>query len=104
MACSTCDGYEFVPDPTDPEGAKLDCPDCRAIDERPLVWCPIHSDRVQLDGSCRKCRVEAANAEDAITLRGRAAAAVATAETTRDRQIARDLVVRARLAAEAVAA
>lgn len=59
MACSTCDGYEFVPNPDDPDGLKLDCPDCRAIDPRPLQWCPVHSTRVQLDGSCARCKGEA---------------------------------------------
>ena len=59
MACSTCDGYEFVPDPADPSGEKIDCPDCRAIDPRPKQWCPVHSTRVQLDGSCMRCRGEA---------------------------------------------
>jgi len=80
MACSTCDDYEFVPNPADPTGEKLDCPDCRAIDERPLAWCPFHSVRVELDGRCRKCIVEASNAEMVIragSLRTRAAAAAA---------------------------
>ena len=107
MACSTCDGYEFVPNPDDPDGLKIDCPDCRAIDTRPKVWCPQHSTRVELDGTCRKCRVEAANAEDILlarTLRSRAAAAAATAKTPSERRLARDLVARARLASEAVAA
>lgn len=62
MACSTCDGYEFVPDPDDPDGEKIDCPDCRAVDPRPKVWCPVHSTRVQLDGTCLRCRNEAMTA------------------------------------------
>lgn len=66
MACSTCDGYEFVPNPEDPAGEKLDCPDCRLVDERPKVWCPVHSVRVELDGSCRRCAAEAARAVAAI--------------------------------------
>lgn len=106
-ACSTCDGYEFVPDPEDPDGAKIDCPDCRAIDARPLVWCPQHSIRVELDGTCRKCRVEAANAEEIIlarALRTRAAEAAATARTPSERRRARELVARARIAGQAVAA
>ena len=57
--CSTCDGYEFVPNPDDPDGEKLDCPDCRAIDARPLRWCPVHSTRVEMDGTCLRCRGEA---------------------------------------------
>ena len=111
MSCSTCDGYEFVPDPDDPVGEKIDCPDCRAIDQRPRVWCPTHSTRVEMDGRCRKCCVEAANAEEIILAparaaeaKARAATAVLTAKTPRERQIARDLIVRARLAAEEVAA
>lgn len=56
MACSTCDGYEFVPGT---DGMLDDCPDCRAIDPRPLVWCPVHSTRVQMDGSCGRCKGEA---------------------------------------------
>lgn len=59
MACSTCDDYEFVPDPADPDGVLVDCPDCRAIDPRPKRWCPVHSTRVQLDGTCLRCRGEA---------------------------------------------
>jgi hypothetical protein len=98
LSCSTCDGYEFVPNPDDPDGEKLDCPDCRAIDPRPLVWCPTHSTHVEIDGRCRKCRLEAANAEEVLLARARAAKAVLTAATPRGRQIARDLVVRARLA------
>jgi len=101
MCCSTCDGYEFVPNPEDPEGEKLDCPDCRAIDERPLVWCPTHSIRVELDGRCRKCCLEATNAEEILFARARLAA-----ETPRERMAARDMVTRTRLAtsAEEVAA
>lgn len=107
MACSTCDGYEFVPDPDDPAGEKIDCPDCRAIDARPKVWCPTHSTRVEFDGTCRKCRVEAANAEEILlarALRQRAAIAVAAAKTPSERRAARDLVARSRIAGEAVAA
>lgn len=59
MACSTCDGYEFVPDA---DGMMVDCPDCRAIDPRPLRWCPVHSSRVELDGTCLRCRGEAMTA------------------------------------------
>lgn len=66
MACSTCDGYEFV---KDADGANIDCPDCRAIDRRPLAWCPVHSNRVQLDGSCLPCAREAARATAAIVAR-----------------------------------
>ena len=62
MSCSTCDGYEFVPNEADPEGAYVDCPDCRAVDDRPLTWCPVHSRRVALDGSCVRCAAEAAAA------------------------------------------
>jgi len=82
MACSTCDDYEFVADPADPDGVKIDCPDCRAVDERPLVWCPTHSVRVELDGRCRKCCLEATNAEMVIlagSIRTRAAAEAAMA-------------------------
>lgn len=105
MACSTCDGYEFVPDPADPDGAKMDCPDCRAIDARPKIWCPVHSHRVELDGTCRKCRVEAANAEEILLVRARnAVAAARKAKTPSELRRARDLVARARLAAEEVAA
>lgn len=56
MACSTCDGYEFVPGV---DGMLTDCPDCRAVDPRPLRWCPVHSTRVQIDGTCARCRGEA---------------------------------------------
>lgn len=59
MACSTCDGYEFVPNPDNLEGLLIDCPDCRGIDPRPLRWCPVHSTRVQFDGSCARCKGEA---------------------------------------------
>lgn len=59
MVCPTCDGYEFVPDG---RGMLEDCPDCRAIDPRPLRWCPVHSTRVQIDGSCLRCRNEAMTA------------------------------------------
>src|SRR5690348_3929681 len=37
MACSTCDGYEFVPGDAE-DGNLVDCPDCRAVDPRPLAW------------------------------------------------------------------
>lgn len=67
MACSTCDGYEFVPG--DDDGKLVACPDCRAIDQRPLAWCPAHSKRVQLDGSCLSCAREAARATAAILAR-----------------------------------
>lgn len=100
LGCSTCDGYEFVPNPDDPDGEKLDCPDCRAIDARPLVWCPQHSIRVELDGRCRKCCVEAANAEEILLAKARAAIATSTAKTERERQLARDLIARARLLVE----
>ena len=72
MACSTCDGYEFVPDPDNPGGEKMDCPDCRAIDPRPLVWCPVHSRRVEMDGSCLRCRGEAMSALGIIEARAAA--------------------------------
>jgi hypothetical protein len=62
MACSTCDGYEFVPNPDNPDGMLVDCPDCRAIDPRPLKWCPVHSKRLGTDLCCRLCLEEAARA------------------------------------------
>ena len=77
MACSTCDGYEFVPDPADPVGEKIDCPDCRAIDLRPRVWCPVHSRRVEIDGTCLRCRGEAMSAITFIEAQAAARAAVA---------------------------
>jgi len=67
MACSTCDGYEFVP--WGPDGTNLDCPDCRAVDERPLAWCPVHSKRVELDGTCLHCAREAARVTAAALAR-----------------------------------
>lgn len=78
MACSTCDGYEFVPNPADPALPHLDCPDCRAIDARPRVWCPVHSVRVEEDGSCRRCTVEAA--QGIARILGDRAAEVASVE------------------------
>jgi hypothetical protein len=69
MACSTCDDYEFVPNPDDPDGMNIDCPDCRAVDERPLAWCPVHSRRVSLDGKCLYCAREAARATAAVVAR-----------------------------------
>ena len=62
MSCSTCDGYEFVPNPDDPDGLLIDCPDCRAVDKRPRVWCPVHSTRVGEDWLCPVCVREAAKA------------------------------------------
>lgn len=69
VACPTCDGYEFVPNPADPDGLLIDCPDCRAKDTRPLKWCPVHSTRVRLDGRCAKCLREAEDATRAIEAR-----------------------------------
>ena len=79
MACSTCDGYEFVPNADGHDGALVDCPDCRAVDRRPLVWCPVHSTRVDLDGSCRSCVREAARATAGILARATRGAASAVA-------------------------
>jgi hypothetical protein len=67
MACSTCDGYEFVPGENG--DGNVDCPDCRAVDQRPLQWCPVHSHRIELDGLCRACAREAARATLAILTR-----------------------------------
>lgn len=69
FGCSTCDGYEFIPNPDDPTGEKLDCPDCRAIDARPKRWCPVHSRRVEIDGTCLRCRGEALGAITLIEAR-----------------------------------
>jgi hypothetical protein len=74
MCCSTCDGYEFVPGP---DSMLEDCPDCRAIDRRPLRWCPVHFSRVEVDGGCLKCRVEALRATTAIQARTAARAVAA---------------------------
>jgi len=69
MSCSTCDGYEFVPNPADPDGVLIDCPDCRCADQQPLLRCPVHSRRVQLDGTCLSCAREAERATAAIVAR-----------------------------------
>lgn len=69
MNCLTCDGYEFVPNPSDLDGLLIDCPDCRAVDERPLVWCPVHSTRVDMEGLCAKCVREAKEAVRLIEAR-----------------------------------
>jgi hypothetical protein len=69
VSCSTCDGYEFVPNPEDPDGLLVDCPDCRARDGRSYSWCPVHSKRVRLDGTCPSCVREAERATRAILAR-----------------------------------
>lgn len=64
MACSTCDGYEFVDDP-DGGAEKLPCPDCRGAR---TYRCPAHGDMVlvsrsgRLLGKCWGCINEAARA------------------------------------------
>lgn len=72
MACSTCDGYEFVPDPDDPNGPKVDCPDCRA--GVTVVRCPVHGVRL-VDGRCRCCTANARVGTEKLLARARAAAA-----------------------------
>lgn len=71
MACSTCDGYEFVPNPENAAGQLVDCPDCRAprfiAMAAPLVasWapdgvCPVHQVGVDERLRCPSCLQEAA--------------------------------------------
>lgn len=64
MACSTCGGRRLVSDPDLLVGGSyIDCPDCRPA---AVFECPVHGDRVRLDGKCQTCAGEAARATLAI--------------------------------------
>lgn len=60
IPCSTCDGYQLVPDDL---GELHDCPDCHAT----TTVCPVHGETVaisggKLAGQCWGCAREAAEA------------------------------------------
>lgn len=62
VTCSTCDGYELVPDPAG--GALLvSCPDCPR-----KLRCPVHGRIVYAGETCSRCRAEARTALPLVLL------------------------------------
>lgn len=57
LDCSTCDGYEFIPDAA---GVLVDCPDCRR--GVAVIRCPQHGRRL-VGGRCPSCSREASIVE-----------------------------------------
>jgi hypothetical protein len=54
VTCSTCDGYELVPNPADGGATLIACPDCPS-----KVRCPVHGRIVYAGERCRDCHGEA---------------------------------------------